>query len=110
MVMGREWLKGMCWIGTQIIRKSLRSRLRCAVRGARVDCRCGGGLWIVLVDLSGGIGKRGGPSITRAWGNTSSVALQATPPMEVASSSAKNINAYLQFTYFPLHLPFGITE
>jgi hypothetical protein len=30
MVMGREWLKGMCWIDTQIIRKSLRSRLRCA--------------------------------------------------------------------------------
>jgi hypothetical protein len=32
MVMGWEWLKGMRCVDTQIIRKSLRSRLRCAMK------------------------------------------------------------------------------
>ena len=78
MVMGREWLKGMCWIGTQIIRKSLRSRLRCAEEAqewivvAAEACEClGRSLWwesevasMFVHESSGEHVKRGASSHT----------------------------------------------
>ena len=58
IVMGREWLKGTCCGGTQIIRKSLRPRPRYAMEAQECVVVAAAGL---LVDRSISlVGKRGG--------------------------------------------------
>jgi hypothetical protein len=65
MIMGREWLKGKCWIDTQIKGKSLRSRLRCAIWAQEWIVVAAAGLWMMGCSISL---ERGGFNFTRARG------------------------------------------
>jgi hypothetical protein len=103
MVMGWEWLKGIRCVDTQIIRKSLHSRLGCAMKAQESVVVAAAGQSVdVDVDLM--VGKRGG---FKARGN---IQVWRIEPQQSGVSWLKISTGCVQFTYFPLHLPIGITS
>jgi len=100
--MGREGLKGMYRSGAQIIRKSLRSRPRYAMKAQEYVVGCGGRPVGGEVDLAGRKAR---------WLLESSVEVHTSSVASIepqrSGVSAKNITAHS--LTFALHLPIGLT-